>query len=73
MLKTELKTLNAKKWLSVHREEIKSAIANLDLLNIIQIAKKLTNTKSLSSKKGDLAETLITEALLNVLMRSSKI
>ncbi len=62
LLKTELNTLLAKEWLAENYEEIKREIEKLKLLNQIQNAKKLINTRSLSSKKGELAETLITEA-----------
>ena len=64
LLKTELNTLLAKEWLSDHREEIKREIEKLALLNQTKNAKKLIKTNSLTSKKGALAKTLLTEAFV---------
>lgn len=56
----KLDTLQAKKWLSEHRTAIEEEVSRLKLLGQIQKAKKSTNTKVLSEKKGELAEALIT-------------
>lgn len=63
-LKKKLNSLLAKKWLSEHRVAIQEEVNRLKLLSQIQEAKKTTNTKSLSQKKGDLAEALITDAFV---------
>lgn len=63
-IKTKLNSLQARKWLSEHRHTIEEEVSRLKLLNQIQEAKKLTNTKALSQKKGELAEKLITEAFV---------
>ena len=63
-IKKKLTSLLARKWLSAHRVAINEEIARLKLLSQIQEAKKLTNTKPLSHKKGELAESLITDAFV---------
>ena len=59
-----LDILLAKQWLADQRETILDEIKRLKLLNQIQDAKKTTNTKSLSQKKGELAQELITNAFV---------
>lgn len=59
-----LYSLQARKWLWEQREAIDKEIARLKLLDRIATAKKLTSTRALSQKKGDLAETLITSAFV---------
>lgn len=63
-IKKKLNNLQARKWLSEHRAAIDEEVARLKLLNQIQEAKKSTNTKTLSQKKGELAEALITDAFV---------
>ncbi|UWX58217.1 hypothetical protein NY406_02775 [Chlorobaculum sp. MV4-Y] len=63
-IKKKLNSLQARKWLSEHRTAIDEEVARLKLLNQIQEAKKSTNTKALSQKKGELAEALITDAFV---------
>jgi len=63
-IKKKLNGLQARKWLSEHRAAIDGEVNRLKLLNQIQKAKKSTNTKALSQKKGELAEALITDAFV---------
>ena len=63
-IKKKLNSLQARKWLSEHRAAIDDEIKRLKLLNQIKEAKKSTNTKALSQKKGELAEALITDAFV---------
>jgi len=63
-IKKKLGSLLAKKWLSEHRASIEEEVSRLKLLSQIQAAKKSTNTKALSQKKGELAEALITDAFV---------
>lgn len=63
-IKKKLDSLRARKWLSEHRAAIDEEVARLKMLNQIQEAKKSTSTKALSQKKGELAETLITDAFV---------
>ena len=60
-IKKKLNSLQARKWLSEHRVAIDEEVSRLKLLSQIQKAKKTTNTKALSQKKGELAEVLITD------------
>lgn len=66
--RTELNTtrleLEASKWVSQQKTAIEEEIKRLTALNLLQAASKLANTKSLSLKKGELAETLITDAFV---------
>lgn len=63
-IKSKLNSLQARKWLSEHRATIDDEVTRLKRLNQIQEAKKSTNTKALSQKKGELAEALITDAFV---------
>lgn len=63
-IKKMLNRLQARKWLSEHRAAIDEEVTRLKLLRQIQEAKKSTNTKALSQKKGELAEALITDAFV---------
>jgi len=63
-IKKKLSNLQAKKWLKEQRAAIEEEVSRLKLLNQIQEAKKTTNTKVLSQKKGELAEALITDAFV---------
>lgn len=63
-IKKNLNSLQSRKWLSEHRAAIEEEVTRLKLLNQIQEAKKSTNTKALSQKKGELAEALITDAFV---------
>ena len=63
-IKKELNSLQARKWMSENRAAIEEEINRLKLLHQIQEAKKSTNTKALSQKKGELAEVLITDAFV---------
>jgi energy-coupling factor transporter ATP-binding protein EcfA2 len=63
-IKKKLDNLQARKWLSEHRAAVDEEVARLKLLNQIQVAKKSTNTKALSQKKGELAEALITDTFV---------
>lgn len=56
--------LEATKWLSQQRKPIEGELMRLRSLTMLQSASKLTNTKGLSLKKGELAESLITEAFV---------
>lgn len=64
-IKKKLNSLQARKWLSEHRAAIDEEVTRLKLLSQIQKAKKSTNTMALSKKKGELAETLITDAFVH--------
>ena len=64
-MKIKLNRLQAKKWLSEHRNAIDHEVERLKLLRTIQKAKEWTNTTTLSRKKGELAEKLITEEFVN--------
>lgn len=60
-IKKKLNSLQARKWLSEQRVAIDEEVSRLKLLNQIQKARKTTNTRALSQKKGELAEFLITD------------
>lgn len=56
-----IESLQAKKWLFENCKAIEEEIERLRLINQIQATRKLTGTTPLSRKKGELAETLITQ------------
>lgn len=61
-IKKKLNCLQANKWLSEHRLIIHEEVERLKLINQLQEARRMTNTKALSQKKGELAVQLITDA-----------
>lgn len=61
-LKSQFSELQARKWLSQQRTAIDDELKRLASVKKIQLAKKLAQTRALSTKKGELAETLITDA-----------
>ena len=63
-LQGKLKNLQAKKWLAEQKTAIQEEVNRLQALGRIQEAKKKTNSRALSTKKGELAETLITDAFV---------
>lgn len=63
-LQAQLKNLQAKKWLAEQKTAIQEEVNRLQSLERLQEAKKKTNSRVLSTKKGELAETLITEAFV---------
>lgn len=63
-IRKALSSLQTRKWLSEHRAAIDEEVSRLKLLNQIEEAKKLTNTRALSQKKGELADVLITDAFV---------
>jgi energy-coupling factor transporter ATP-binding protein EcfA2 len=60
----ELRELKAKKWLSEQRDSVMAEIERLQAVKRLNDAKRLTDTRGLSRKKGELAEALITEAFV---------
>ncbi|QBG48887.1 hypothetical protein EGM51_16315 [Verrucomicrobia bacterium S94] len=63
-LQTKLKNLQTKKWLAEHKTAIQEEVNRLQSLERLKEAKKKTNSRALSTKKGELAETLITDAFV---------
>ena len=57
-------SLEARKWLAMHKEVILEEIDRLQKLDILEKAKRTTNSTAISRKKGELAESLITEAFV---------
>lgn len=63
-LQVKSKNLQAKRWLTDQKTAIQEEVKRLQSLERLQEAKKKTNSKVLSTKKGELAETLITDAFV---------
>lgn len=63
-LKNSVNELLARKWLSDNQIAINDCIEQMKALSKLKEAKKLTNTKAISLKKGELSEVLITEAFV---------
>ncbi|TMN22692.1 AAA family ATPase [Lentibacillus cibarius] len=63
-LKQILQNLKAKKWLSNYKQEIFEEVNRLQALQKIKEAKRTTSSTALSKKKGELAETFITDAFI---------
>jgi energy-coupling factor transporter ATP-binding protein EcfA2 len=60
----ELSELKARKWISGQVDAIKAEIQRLQTLDQLVSAKRLADTRGLSRKKGELSESLITEAFI---------
>ena len=63
-LQGQLRELKARKWLSEQRDAVKAEIERLQAVDRLKNAKRLTGTRGLSRKKGELAEELVTEAFV---------
>lgn len=63
-LQAKLKNLQARKWLAEQKAAIQEEVNRLQALDRLQEAKKKTNSRALSTKKGELAEALITDAFV---------
>lgn len=63
-LQGQLLELKARKWLAEQRDAIKAEMERLQAVNRLDRAKRLTDTRGLSRKKGELAEALITDAFV---------
>ncbi|MDD4157338.1 MAG: hypothetical protein PHY08_12270 [Candidatus Cloacimonetes bacterium] len=64
-LAISIKNLKGKQWVSDKKEDILKEVNRLKRASILNKAKKMTNTKGLSQKKGELAEKLISDALVS--------
>ena len=66
--KTELKKkaceLEARKWLNEQKASIEDEIARLKKIAALEAARKLTNTTTLSKKKAELAQALVSDAFI---------
>ncbi|MCJ7773610.1 MAG: AAA family ATPase, partial [Desulfobacterales bacterium] len=58
-------SLKVRQWLSQQKKAIKEEIERLNKIHQLKMAKQLTNTSTLSRKKGELAEVLITNAFVD--------
>lgn len=63
-LQVQLFELKARKWLAEQREAVEAEIERLKVVDWLEKAKRLTDTRGLSRKKGEIAEALITEAFV---------
>jgi len=63
-LQAQLKNLQAKRWLAEQKTAIQEEVNRLLSLERLQEARKKTNSRAISTKKGELAETLITDAFV---------
>ena len=63
-LQSQLRELRARKWLSEQSDAVKAEIVRLQAVERLNNAKRLTDTRGLSRKKGELAEALITETFV---------
>jgi energy-coupling factor transporter ATP-binding protein EcfA2 len=63
-LQARLKNLQSKKWLAEQKTAIQEELNRLQSLERLQEAKKKTSSRALSTKKGELAKTLITDAFV---------
>ena len=63
-IESKVKILESKKWLQEQKPAVIEEVTRLTKLERIQEAKRKTNTTSLSRKKGELSELLITEAFV---------
>jgi len=63
-LQAQLHELKARKWLSEQRDAVETEIERLQAVERLNSARRLADTRGLSRKKGELADTLITEAFV---------
>jgi energy-coupling factor transporter ATP-binding protein EcfA2 len=63
-LQTQLKNFKAKQWVSQQRAAIESEMTRLQYAIVLSSAKKLTSTNAITKKKGEIAQSLITDAFV---------
>ncbi|HYC77337.1 MAG TPA: AAA family ATPase [Planctomycetota bacterium] len=63
-LQVQLRELKARKWLSEQHDAVTAEIERLQAVELLNQARRLTDTRGLSRKKGELADSLITEAFV---------
>ncbi|MCG5531610.1 AAA family ATPase, partial [Halorhodospira halochloris] len=63
-LQSQLYELKARKWLSEQHNAVRAELERIYAVERLNNAKRLTDTRVLSRKKGELAEALITEAFV---------
>ncbi len=63
-LNRQLRDLMARKWLSEQREALQAELERLRVVDRLQKAKRLTDTRGISRKKGEIADSLISEAFV---------
>src|SRR5439155_5929644 len=63
-LQKNARELEARKWLSEQKASVEAEIARLKKITALEAARKLTDTTSLSKKKSDLAQVLVSEAFI---------
>ena len=63
-LEIKLRELKARKWVSEQSDAVREEIDRLKSVDRLEKAKRLTDTRGLSRKKGEIAEALITEAFV---------
>lgn len=61
---SQLRGLKARKWLFEQRDAVKAEIEMLQAVESLNKAKRMTDTRGLSRKKGELADELITDAFV---------
>lgn len=60
-IQSKLNELKAKKWVKENKQAIFDEIERLKQIEFLESCKKLLNTRPISTKKGELSQTLITE------------
>lgn len=63
-LKRAIKELEAQRWISQQSESIRAEMSRQMLVRRLNSARRLTNTSTLSTKKSELADRVITEAYI---------
>lgn len=63
-IQAQLRELKARKWVSEQAESVQEEIERKKATERLHKARRLTDTRGLSRKKGELAEALITEAFV---------
>lgn len=63
-LQIQLRELKARKWVSEQSDAIREEIERLKSVDRLEKAKRMTDTRGLSRKKGEIAEALITESFV---------
>jgi energy-coupling factor transporter ATP-binding protein EcfA2 len=64
-LKKKARELEARNWVSEQKAAVQDEIARLKKIAALEAAQKLANTTTLSTKKSDLAQALVTDAFIH--------
>ena len=63
-LKKSVREAEGRKWLAEQKSAVEAEVARLQKVSSLEVARRLTNTTALSTKKSELAQQLVSDAFI---------